>query len=118
MASSDFNISPEQTYSVSISGTVGTSYTLMTGSLTLPAGTYLINAQCGTSSQIKGIYVTSSNDISQTTKIMLGNQQGNNVNGLITLSQQMTLYVWCTASASVTPASDSRFTYLKATRVA
>ena len=108
-------------YQVSLTGTVGTTRTVVTGHLDLPKGKYIIGAQIsdGDSAKIKRIEIGSSSTAS-TSAIVVGNTTSNtnNVTKCANFTNAISLYVYAIASASLTISEDGRFSYLWAIKVA
>ncbi len=115
MASSQFNIVPTKEYSVTLSGSVGTSNTFVSGTLELPPGLYMVYVNIGANATVKSCGVAISQNTNDT---LLANQNSNSVAGFIRITQTRNLYVYATATSSASLVVDSRFTYLKAVRVA
>ncbi len=102
-------------YSVTLSGSVGTSNTFVSGTLELPPGLYMVYVNIGANATVKSCGVAISQNTNDT---LLANQNSNSVAGFIKLTYTRTLYVYAAATNSASLVVDSRFTYLKAVRVA
>ena len=101
-------------HQATLSGTLSTSYTTLTGSLILTAGTYFVYAAAstgGSNNACVGIQVM----LDGTT--ICGNNNGNNALHLLTTSGG-TVTVKAQGNASVSISADVRFSYILAVRIA
>ena len=87
----------------------------MSGSITIPAGTYIIYAAAstgGTANICTGIQIM----YNGTT--FAGNNNGNSAYHVLTISSQATITVKAIGNATVALAGDVRFSYIIAVRIA
>lgn len=95
-----------------ITGTVGTNWTDLNGTITIPAGVYIIHAQLGSLTRHNGVYIRD-----DAGGVDSGTSSGDSVLRIISFTGQTTLRVQARATESQVLSSDVRFDYLEAIRL-